>query len=235
VAAKVALAQSPATLAYCDTGSEHPDNSRFMDDLEAWYGQEILRLHSDRYSDVDDVIEKRRYLSGHAGALCTTELKRMVRFAFQRPDDRQVYGYTCEETKRARHAEHNDPGINWWWPLIDAQLTKADCLAMIERAGIELPAMYRLGYDHNNCLGYVKATSPTYWNMVRVDFPEVFARRARQERELNHALAKVEDAPVFLDELDPDLGKGRPLPNIECSLMCAIAESSIAPPVQEKP
>ena len=75
VAAKLALAQGPAVLAYTDPGSEHPDNARFLDDLEGWYGQEIVRLHSEQYKDTWDVWEKTRFLVGAAGARCTAELK----------------------------------------------------------------------------------------------------------------------------------------------------------------
>ncbi len=54
---------------------------------------------------------------------------------------------------------------------------------MIERAGIELPAMYKLGYRNNNCIGCPKG-GMGYWNKIRVDFPEVFERMAALQREL---------------------------------------------------
>lgn len=237
VAAKLALAKGPAVLAYTDTGSEHTDNARFLDDLEGWFGQEILRLHSDRYKDVDDVIDRARYINGPAGARCTTELKRMVRFAFQRPTDRQVFGFTADkrELKRALHAEQGNPGVDWWWPLIEAGLMKADCLAMVERAGLTLPITYSQGFDHANCLGCVKATSPTYWNLTRKFYPEVYARRAKQEREIGHSIMSVEitpgtrqKTPVWLDELPPDAGKGAKMPDIDCSIMCVMAEAEYA-------
>lgn len=41
-----------------------------------------------------------------------------------------------------------------------------------------------------------------YWNKIRRDFPEVFERRAKQEREIGHSCIKG----VFLDELDPTSG-----------------------------
>jgi hypothetical protein len=236
VAAKLALAQGPAVLAYTDPGSEHTDNARFLDDLEGWFGQPIIRLRSEKYRDVDDVIAKKRFIVGPKGAPCTLELKRALRLAFQRPTDRQVFGYTADtkEIKRARSQEDGDPGIDWWWPLIEAGLTKADCLAIVERAGLRLPVMYGLGYEHNNCVGCVKANNFTYWNMVRVDFPDVFDRRAAQEREIGHSICSEETTessraktPVWLDELDPDRGKGRPLPDIECSLLCVLAEGVI--------
>lgn len=234
VAAKLALAQGPAVLAYTDPGSEHTDNVRFLHDLEEWFGQEILRLRSDKYRDVDDVIDRSTFIVGPHGAPCTRELKRRVRFAFQRPTDRQVFGYTAEEQDRADLAQQNDPGVDWWWPLIEAGLTKEDCIAMVDRAGLTLPAMYLLGYGNNNCIGCVKANNFTYWNMIREDFPVVFKRRAAQERRVGHSICSEEvtpgsraKTPVWLDELDPERGKGRPIPAIDCSLMCVLAETTI--------
>tara|TARA_R110000787_G_scaffold167760_1_gene280695 strand:+ start:97 stop:453 length:357 start_codon:yes stop_codon:yes gene_type:complete len=85
IAAKLTLSAKPATLAYCDTGAEHDDNARFLVDLEAWLGQPIERIKSEKYSDTWDVWESRKYLAGISGAVCTVELKVLPRLVFQRP------------------------------------------------------------------------------------------------------------------------------------------------------
>jgi hypothetical protein len=158
------------TIVYVDPGSEHPDNERFLTDCEAAFGRPITRLKSDRYRDTWQVFEERRFLNSPAGALCTAELKKRVRFAFQLPDDVQVFGYTAEEVNRAERFREQNPGIELRTPLITSGLTKSDCLAMIDRMGIELPAMYKLGYRNNNCIGCVKG-GMGYWNKIRRDFP----------------------------------------------------------------
>jgi len=56
----------------------------------------------------------------------------------QRPDDIQVFGYTTEERKRAYRFRQQNPDVNLSTPLIEADLTKSDCLAMIDRAGIAI-------------------------------------------------------------------------------------------------
>ena len=43
---------------------------------------------------------------------------------------------------------------------------------MLQNAGIELPEMYKLGYQHNNCIGCVKSSGAGYWNKIKIDFPE---------------------------------------------------------------
>lgn len=232
IAAKLTIARSDreVVLAYTDPGSEHPDNERFITDCEEWFGQEVVRLRSDRYQDTWQVFSERRFLNGPAGALCTVELKKRVRFDFQRADDRQVFGYTVEEVDRAERFRANNHDVDLVCPLIDAGLTHADCLGMVENAGIELPVMYRLGYGHNNCVGCVKG-GIGYWNKIRQDFPDVFARMALLEREIGHAICSEErtsgsrkKSPVWLDELDPSRGNFATEPKIECGLLCQIAE-----------
>ena len=227
VAAKLVLNDTPdAALVYTDPGSEHPDNQRFLADLEVWYGQPIVRLKSEKYADTWQVWTERRFLVGPAGALCTTELKKRLRFGFERPDDVQVFGYTAEEQGRADRFRKQNPEVTLSTPLIERGLTKEDCLALVDRAGITLPAMYLLGYRNNNCIGCPKG-GMGYWNKIRVDFPETFDRMARLERGLNHTVFHDESGAIWLDELDPGRGNHLSEPSFECSLLCAIAESDI--------
>ena len=229
VAAKLDLAAHPGAdvlLAYTDPGSEHPDNERFLADLEQWLQQPIVRLRSEKYIDTWRVWNERRYLNGPSGALCTVELKKKQRHAIQRPDDVQVFGYTAEEAHRADRFREQNPEVDLATPLIDMGLTKDDCLAIIERAGITLPAMYLLGYRNNNCIGCPKG-GIGYWNKIRRDFPDVFARMATLERDLGHTCTRDESGPVWLDELDPERGNHADEPSFECSLLCAIAEGAL--------
>ena len=192
-------------VAYCDVShDEHPDNMRFLRDVERWIGSPVTILRSEKYSDIDDVFKRTRYMAGIAGARCTTELKKSVRHKFQRPDDVHVFGFTADERARAKQLENNNPELYLEHPLIDSGLTRQDCLETIYRAGIELPAMYRMGYEHNNCRGCVKATSPKYWNKIRRDFPEVFDARAKRSRDIGARLVRYNGERIFLDELPED-------------------------------
>lgn len=229
VAAKLTLAEQGhenVILAYTDPGNEHVDNARFIDDCEGWFDHPVERLRSERYSSAWEVWEKRRFLNSPKGALCTTEMKKMVRFGFELPTDRQVFGYTAEEGHRADRFREQNPGVDLLTPLIDRGLTKSDCLAMIDRAGIRLPAMYALGYRNNNCIGCVKG-GMGYWNKIRRDFPEVFERMAKLERDIGATVLHDAGGRVYLDELDPTRGNHADEPNFECSLMCAVAETEI--------
>jgi len=195
---------------YCDTFAyEHSDNLRFFCDVQRWLGENIKVLKSDKYADIFDVFDKTGWLVGPAGARCTVELKKNVRTAYQTVDDVHILGFTADEADRADRFRANNPDLQAVFPLVEDGITKRDCHAIVKAAGIEQPAMYRLGYHNNNCIGCVKGGAG-YWNRIRVDFPEAFERMAKQERKMDVAINKKDvrgkTVRVFLDELDPTAG-----------------------------
>lgn len=204
VATKLAIeenkkAESPKELIVASIflADEHPDSERFKDECSNWFGQEIINLQNDKYNaSVDCVIKKTRYMSGVRGARCTKELKKQVRLDWQKPDDVHVFGMTVEEEHRIDNLQDSEPELELWAPLIDKGYTKPDCFKILNDAGIELPEMYKLGYHNNNCIGCLKAAGAGYWNKIRVDFPDVFERRAHQEKMINVALVKISAAKV---------------------------------------
>lgn len=224
--AKIVCEREPdAVPVYCDTSaSEHPDGLRFMRDVEEWIGRKVTRIASEKYTTVEDVFTARRYMAGIAGAPCTVALKKVPRFCFQKAHDTHHFGLTADETHRIDRFEGNNPDMILEWVLRDQGITKAECLRRVSDAGIEMHAMYRLGYRNANCLGCVKAQSPAYWQRIRADFPDVFARRVKQSRELGVRLARLHGERVFIDELPSDAPL---LPyideNVSCGPECADA------------
>jgi len=229
VATKLMLLEGPVTIAYCDTGAEHPDNARFLRDCEAWFGQPVEILASDTYADTWAVWEKRRYLAGIDGAPCTAAMKVEPRLAFQRPDDVHVFGYTADGPDVARgvrlREHHFDLTVRT--PLIERGLTKEACLAMVKGVGIELPTMYKLGFHNNNCIPCVKATSPSYWALIRRHFPEKFDRMAKLSRELDVRLCRINDVRTFIDEIPEDHPVTNPI-SPACDFLCHIATLDLA-------
>lgn len=209
------------SVVYCDTSrDEHPDNLRFLRDVEAWIGKTVTIIRSDKYASIDDVFAQTRYMAGVAGARCTTEMKKLPREAFQLETDTHVFGYTVEEAKRAEDFDERNPSTATEWILIDNQIDKPTCLKMLRDAGIALPVMYSLGFEHNNCLGCVKASSPGYWNRVRLLFPDVFTKRAEQSRALGCRLVRVMGKRVFLDELPEE--ETAPDDTVQCGPGCQL-------------
>lgn len=212
---------------YCDTRSEHPDNDRFIADCELWLGTSITRLASSEYQDIWDVFARTGWLVGIGGARCTTELKKRPRLEYQRPDDVHVFGYDSSEAERIKRFRENNPEIVLETPLFDAGISKGQCIDRIKGAGIELPAMYRLGFTNNNCIGCVKG-GIVYWLKIRETFPDHFDRMARIERDLDATICKRyingQRTRLFLDELEPSMAKGRTMRDISCGMSCGQQE-----------
>jgi hypothetical protein len=213
---------------YCETGGEHEDNVRFMQECEKWFGKTIVRLKSDEYEDVWDVWEKTRWLAGINGARCTTELKVKPRLAFQKPSDVHVFGYTADKSDvdRADRLRENYPELKILTPLIDAGLTKEHVLAIVMNAGIKLPEPYILGFHNNNCKTCVKATSPDYWALVRKSYPDEFDRMSKLSRTLNVKLCRIKGVRSFIDEIPLDHPTVNPIAP-SCDFLCHLIEEDL--------
>jgi hypothetical protein len=203
---------------------EDEDNERFLSDVETWLGVKIERATNSKYPSCSarDVWQDRRFMSGPLGAPCTIELKKRARQEWERINnpDWHVLGFTIDERHRFDRFVLSERD-NVLPVLIDAGLTKQDCLNIISAAGIKPPRIYRKGFPNANCIGCVKATSPTYWSLVRKEYPEIYADRAAQSRELGVRLVRYKNKRMFLDEL-PEGATGRPLKNmqIDCGIFC---------------
>jgi hypothetical protein len=203
---------------------EDDDNRRFLLDVQEWLGVPIEIALNKNYpsGSAVDVWEKRRFMSGPTGAPCTQELKKKARQQWeeQHRPDYHVLGFTAEE--KARHERFTlTERTNVIPVLIDLGITKADCFRIVSDAGLALPAVYLRGYPNANCLGCVKATSPTYWNHVRKQDPQVFEARALQSRDIGARLVRHKGQRIFLDEL-PENAKGHSMKGLdfECGIFC---------------
>jgi peroxiredoxin len=203
---------------------EHEDNRRFLSDVEKWIGQKIEIAKNSKYpeSSIVEIFEKRKYMSGISGAPCTLELKKNARYEWEKNNhhDYLVLGFTSDEIHRHERFKMNERD-NILPVLIDENISKQDCFNIIKEAGIKLPEIYNLGFPNANCVGCVKSTSVTYWNLVRNKFPEIFKERSEQSRRLNVKLVRYKGKRIFLDELPVD-AKGNKLTkhSIDCGIFC---------------
>lgn len=235
VACKMALEMyDNVKLYYIHIDSAHPDNERFKTDCERWYGQKINILKSRKYKDQYDVALKRRMFNSPMGALCTYELKKEVRFELERFHEinlfnnyiiqNQIWGFEFDtkQINRAIRFGQQYSSTNPLFPLIEKGINKDNCAGMLLSNGIELPKMYQLGYQNNNCIGCTKG-GKGYWNKIRVDFPFYFYMMATCERFVGHSCLNG----TFLDELDPNAGyhPKEVMPN--CGIICEVELADI--------
>ena len=215
-----AYISKPDRVVYIDVANQHPDSLRFVMDCQRHLDAPIEILRDVKWGgSVDNVIRERRYVNGPHGAQCTTLLKKRIRQEWERENltggDVYVFGYDASERSRADRLAASTVEASLEFPLIERGITKEVAHGMCDRLGVRRPLMYDLGYPNNNCIGCVKG-GKGYWNRIRRDFPEVFRRRAAQEREVGHSCIRG----VFLDELEENEGRMDSEVFPECSFMC---------------
>lgn len=201
---------------------EHEDNRRFLNDVSEWIQYPIIEALNKDFpnASIVEIFDKRKYMGGIDGAPCTMLLKRIPRYQFEltRNIDFHILGFTIDEWQRQKNFNNRERS-NTIPLLVSSLTTKEDCFKELKKSGIKLPEIYYLGYPNANCIGCVKATSPTYWNLVRNTFPEVFQQRAEQSRRIGTKLVRVKGKRKFLDELKPtDIG-GK-IKSWECGNFC---------------
>lgn len=216
------LAKDIDEFIYIDIENQHEDSMRFIKDCEKALGKPILILQSP-YKSKENVIKQFRYINGVAGAKCTEVLKKRPRKEWEDKhkdyDITYVWGFDIKERNRADRLFESMPDFQHEFPLIEKNLTKSDVHGMFDRLfDFPRPKMYDMGYKNNNCIGCVKG-GMGYWNKIRIDFPEVFDRMAKLEREIGHSCING----VFLDELEPDRGRIEDEIMPDCSIMCHLA------------
>jgi hypothetical protein len=167
------------------------------------------------------------------GAPCSKELKRDLFDSICQPNDLDVLGFTLGEEARLDRMLDANNGRRIWTPLIEKNLTKADCHAIIERAGIELPMMYKLGFHNANCIGCPKAGAG-YWNKIRQVFPKEFNEIADIQEAIGPGAKFLRNRRtgqrIYLRELDPTHGRIQDEPEVSCSFFCETAENEMAKP-----
>lgn len=215
--------------------NECSDNRRFLADCEGWIGRKFTVLRDEKYgADINEVFRRVGFIKSRQGAACTMRIKRGLLKTFEQPGDVLVLGFTAEEEDRADDWREmwgdSRPAI---FPLIERNLTKDDCKAMVLRAGIELPQQYRRGYANANCKTCVKG-GERYFRAVREDFPEEFEELCKSEDYVaslhgeNARLLRYRSGPLKGQRFAlRDLPSGRmdrsDAPP-ECGVYCAMAE-----------
>jgi 3'-phosphoadenosine 5'-phosphosulfate sulfotransferase (PAPS reductase)/FAD synthetase len=205
---------------YCRVRNEHVDNLRFLDDFTRTFRIPVEVICNEEFDgQIYNVFLKRKFIKNQFGAPCTMLLKKEMRRRYQHSDDIQVFGYTSEEQDRADAFLDSNNEVSEWFPLIENGIDKRFCLDLIRQSGIELPIMYRLGYQNNNCIGCIKG-GIGYWNKIRKDFPEAFDKMAKLERTIGHAVCKDNKGAVYLDELAPKRGRFKTDQPRDCGFTC---------------
>lgn len=185
-----------ATIAvFADTRVEDDDLYRFLGDIEQHLGIEIVRLADGRTPW--EVIHDERYITMRNRAPCSAILKhevidRWVNENFGAKPKTLVFGFDWTEPQRVERIAKRMAPVPVWCPLLERPLmTKQEIARAVEAIGIEIPLMYRQGFEHNNCgqIGCVRAGISHFVHLYHVR-PAVYAKSQRSEQGVRDYLGK---------------------------------------------
>jgi PP-loop superfamily ATP-utilizing enzyme len=243
---------------FIDTRNEDYDTYRFLKDCEEWYGIEIEEILNPKWKNIQEVWRTTKSLNVATGAICSSELKREARTAWQKNNkfSLQIFGFDISEIKRARAFSTNYGTLNPVYPLLFLGYSKEKCIELIQKAGITVPRIYSFGFNNNNCFktGCVQG-GIGYWQKMQKDFPNKFNRMARMEHELtalkgspvtmlkdqSNAAKKSGNQLIFLtphpkypEMKDISMMQGRPpKPLLDCNGFCGVNDLERNPTEKE--
>lgn len=186
---------------FIDTFNEDNDTYRFLKDCEKWYGKKIETISAitdGKYKNIQDVWFKFKSLNVATGAICSSQLKRVVREDWEKENKftYQIFGFDIKENNRALSMRLNNPKSKPVFPLLFNAMTKKQCVEELQSNFIAIPLMYFLGFHNNNCFktGCVQG-GIGYWQKIKKEYPIKFLRMAVIERQLT----KLSGEPVTIN------------------------------------
>lgn len=203
---------------YQHVDDQDEDSLRFLDDVQRLIKRPI-EIHQSPFKSVENALRYKNAIRIiKQPAVCTQLLKQAERkrWEYENPGEHTYFwGLDCDEINRMDGFIHGMPKASHRFPLIERYLQKSDAHGIANRIKLRRPRMYDMGYHNNNCKGCVWG-GKGYWNRIRVDFPDVFAARAKLEREIGHSCING----TFLDELNPKAGRDDAPIDVECGTFC---------------
>lgn len=225
---------------FMDTKNEDNDTYRFLNDCEKWYGLKIEKITRNDYKNIQQVWRKFKGLNFAHGAICSSELKRDLRKKWQETNKYkyQIFGFDIDEPKRAKAFTLNHSEAKPFYPLLMLGYSKKMCIDIVEKANINIPRAYKLGFHNNNCLRTMCIQGGIgYWQKVEREMPDKFNTMAEMEHELTDVkgnpvtmlkdqskgggLVFLKPHPNYPNIKDIGMMKGRePKPLVDCNGYC---------------
>ena len=179
-----------AEIVFTDTRWEDEDLYRFLTDCEQRWKKPVTILSHGQ--NPEELFNSQGILGNDRMPVCSRILKakQMQDFLKSSLDAVTVYfGIDASEAHRAEkivRAYSELPHVKCAFPLVDAgwMLDKDKIISEIETAwGIQIPRLYKMGFDHNNCGGGCVRGKKGHWLKLLRVLPDVYADRERMERE----------------------------------------------------
>lgn len=190
--------RNKVVLWFADTLAEDEDLYRFLDDCMKRWGGKLYR-HCDGRTP-EQVAEDKHIIPNQKVAPCTHVLKiepftrwlwcvpRPVTVLLglswteqHRIDQRQFWHRKNGGWKPPTGYSAKIPGVYEDFPLLWKPIIYYPFQYVRDVMGLEIPNLYRLGFDHNNCGGECFRQSIGNWLLLRDVRPEAFMAKAKWE------------------------------------------------------
>jgi hypothetical protein len=177
-------------LLFTDTMTEDEDLYRFLDEAAEDIGAPLVRLADGR--DIWQVFRDERFLGNSRADPCSRVLKRDLSRKWideNAPDAALVIGFDWTEMHRLDRARKAWAPREVIAPMADPPYRlRAEMLADLSERGIEVPRLYRMGFEHNNCGGgCVKAGQGHFARLLSM-FPARYAEWEANEQGMREHL-----------------------------------------------
>ena len=181
----ISLIPDADVIYFNDTKWEHPDLYRFNRDVERHFGVSIT-IDSDGRSP-EQVFMDQHMLGNNRAPICSRILKAERLQKFAKPGDTLYFGIMLDELPRAARIRsiYSGLGIDTEFPMIRDDKAKDKAFDYFRDAGIEVPYLYRIGFDHNNCSGGCVRAGKRSWARLYQFDRATYEDRSRVEREFN--------------------------------------------------
>jgi 3'-phosphoadenosine 5'-phosphosulfate sulfotransferase (PAPS reductase)/FAD synthetase len=197
------------TLLFCDTLIEDEGLYAFLGESQVNLGAPLVWLKEGRTPW--DVFRDKRWIGNSRIAQCSHLLKQVPARKWMEEHGEGttvVVGIDWSEAHRLEAIRRH------WapWPVIaplcdPPYLAKPDLFAWIEREGMTVPRLYRMGFSHNNCGGFCVRAGVGHFANLYKQLPERYKHHEAQEEALRAYLGKDQS---ILSRVRED--EKRPLP-----------------------
>jgi 3'-phosphoadenosine 5'-phosphosulfate sulfotransferase (PAPS reductase)/FAD synthetase len=171
---------------FADTLWEDEDLYRFLSDLEARWGLQIIRFADGRTPL--EVAEDKKLIPNSFAAPCSHELKQkpFLRYIKGQPKPLTVHlGLSWDEEHRMarpREIYEGVAGVTVDFPLLWKPLPFMSYTKTIVEWGIKPPRLYELGFPHNNCGGRCVRQGIREWVRLWRTMPDRFQEVSNWEQ-----------------------------------------------------
>lgn len=196
---------------FADTLIEDEDLYRFLDDQEALFGINIIRLADGRTPW--QVMKDARAITMQQMAPCSKILKRQlidryITEQYAHTEYTSVFGMDWTELHRVERLAQTLAPIPTWFPLTEEPWVDKCYIRerILEPLGIKPPRLYDMGFPHNNCGGACVKAGQAHWAHLWRTMPERYLLWEAHEQDIRQHLGK--NISILKDRRG---GRSRPL------------------------